>query len=67
MIATIAELARASRAEECRNSAAALRLLAQETRFPETIRDELLKLAVGFERLADHIEARETITADAAC
>jgi hypothetical protein len=62
----MAGLAQASRAEECRNSAARLRLLAQETRFPE-IRDELLRLAAGFERLAGWIEAREIMTAGAAC
>ena len=52
-----------SKAEECRGTAATLRLLAGQTRFPDS-RNELLKLAVGFERLADRIEARETITAD---
>ena len=55
----------ASRAEECRNRAEALRLLARKTRYPE-IRDDLLKLAAGYDRLAAHIEAREIITADAA-
>ena len=59
------ELTHVSRAEEYRNSAAALRLLARETRSPE-IRDDLLKLATGFERLAGWIEAREAVTADAA-
>jgi hypothetical protein len=65
MSASIAELVDLSRAEKCRNTAARLRLLAQKTRFPDT-RDELLKLAVRFERLADRIEGRNTITVDAA-
>lgn len=59
----MAGLVRVSRAEECRNSAAILRLLARKTAFPDS-RDELLKLAMGFERLAERIEARETIAAD---
>jgi hypothetical protein len=58
-------LAQVSRANECRNTAVALRLLAQRTKFPE-IRDDLLKLATGFERLADRMEAREAIAADTA-
>lgn len=61
----MAELVRLSRTEECRNNAAASRLLAQRTRFPDN-RKELLALAVRFERLADRIEAHETITLDAA-
>lgn len=51
-----------SRAEECRNNAAALRLLARKARYPE-IRDDLLKLAMSFERLAARIEAREAVAA----
>jgi hypothetical protein len=61
----MAGVAQVSRAEECRNTAATLRLLAQKTRFPDT-RNELLMLALRFERLADRIEAREAITAEAA-
>lgn len=61
----MAGLVRMSRAEECRNSAAILRLLARKTAFPDS-RDDLLKLAVGFERLAARIETCEVITADAA-
>lgn len=61
----MADLVRASRAEECWNNAATLRLLARKTRYPE-IRDDLLRLAVGFERLAARIEARESILAEAA-
>jgi hypothetical protein len=64
MSASMAEFVHQSRAEECRNTAARLRLLAQNTRFPDT-RDELLRLAVGFERLADRIEARKTIAPNA--
>ena len=61
----MAGLVRVSRAEECRNSAAILRLLARKTAFPDS-RDDLLKLAVVFERLAAQIEAREVITSNAA-
>jgi len=64
MGAAMAELMQASRAEKCRNTAETLRLLARKTRFPE-IRDDLLVLAVGFERLADRMEARETTATNA--
>ncbi len=47
------------------NSAARLRLLARETRFPE-ICDDLLRLAASYERLAAWMEDRETIAADTA-
>jgi hypothetical protein len=65
MGATMAELARTSRAEECWEKAEILRLLARKARSPE-VRDDLLKLAAGFARLADWIEIRETFTAEAA-
>jgi hypothetical protein len=42
-----------------------LRLLVQRTTFADT-RNDLLALAVSFERLADRIEARKTITDEAA-
>ncbi|MGH7097615.1 MAG: hypothetical protein ACREE4_08140 [Stellaceae bacterium] len=61
----MAGLVRVSRAEQYRNSAASLRLLAQKTRFPEG-RDDLIRLAVGFDRLAHWIEVRETTAADTA-
>jgi hypothetical protein len=60
--ANMAELVHVLRAEECRNSAATLRLLARKTKFPD-VRAELLTLAVRFERLADRIEARGTMAA----
>ncbi len=56
----MAGLIRASRAEEYHDAAVTLRLLAWKTRSPE-IRDDLLRLAVSYERLADWIEGRETI------
>lgn len=44
-----------------------MRGYSRATKFPE-VRDDLLKLAAGFARLADRVEvkARETITTDAA-
>jgi hypothetical protein len=54
-----------SRVGEYRNQAARLRLLAYQTRFPES-RHRLLTLADSFSKLADRVEARETARANAA-
>jgi hypothetical protein len=43
---------------EYRSQAARLRRLAQETRYPE-VRERLLLMAAGFERLADQVEKWE--------
>ena len=53
------------RVGEYRNQAARLRLLAYQTRFPES-RHRLLTLADSFGKLADRVEARETARANAA-
>jgi len=54
-----------SRVGEYRNQAAKLRLLAYQTRYPES-RQRLLILADSFDKLADRVEARETALANAA-
>jgi hypothetical protein len=62
----MASLEHVLKAGECEDRAATLRLLARKTRYPD-IRDELLRLAQGFERLAKRIEARESIAAEGFC
>ena len=47
-----------SRAGKYLSQAAMLRRLAQETRYPE-VRERLLLMAAGFERLADQVEKWE--------
>ena len=47
-----------SRVGEYLDRAAMLRALAAETRYPE-VRQRLLGLAIGFERLADQVEKWE--------
>jgi hypothetical protein len=42
-----------------------LRLLAQQTRFPES-RERLSALADSFDKLADRVEAREIVASNAA-
>ena len=54
-----------SRVGEYRNQAARLRLLAYQTRFPES-RHRLLMLADSFEKLAERVEARGSAFATAA-
>ena len=54
-----------SRVGEYRNQAVKLRLLAYQTRYPES-RHRLLMLADSFEKLADRVELRETALANAA-
>jgi len=54
-----------SRVGEYRNQAATLRLLAQQSRFPES-RERISALADSFDKLADRIEVRERTIANAA-
>ena len=54
-----------SRVGEYRKQAAVLRLLAYQTRYPES-RHRLLTLADSFDKLADRVEAREIALANAA-
>jgi len=54
-----------SRVGEYRSQAVKLRLLAYQTRYPDS-RHRLLMLADSFDKLADRVEARETALANAA-